>query len=167
MDWLFPTMSCLSAEQHNQKCTLYGTEVPESNLSRDKKSSQVMKLPLKTSAPQLRWAKPLHITVNDESITYLLHRDLPEVPRIRKSARLAFLLCIYEMFWMVSNTKMYLAVILPWRSQRQACFSFWHLQAKSQGMGSPASPASMRGLSKGYGQKVTFQMLFLLFIAVL
>lgn len=59
-----------------------------------KKSSQGMKPPLKTSAPQPRRAKPLSITVADESISHLLHSVLPEVPRIRKSARPAFFLYI-------------------------------------------------------------------------
>lgn len=53
-----------------------------------------MKSSLKTSAPQPIWAKPLNITVDDESISQLFHSVLSEVPRIRKFARPTFLLCI-------------------------------------------------------------------------
>lgn len=133
-----------------------------------KKPSQVLKPPLKTSACQPRWAKPLNITVNDESISYLLHSVLPEIPRIRKSARLAFLLCIYKMFWMFSNVKMYLTVILPWRSQWQACFSaamqLLTPTSKIPRNGQLPSPASMRRLSKVPKTKGYIPDVILLFI---
>lgn len=149
-------MSCLTEEWHNQKCTLYGTDIPESKLVLWIKASQGTKNPSQDFSPPQPRGRPLNTALDDTSTTvsHVLHTALPEVLRMRKTARTAFLLCIYAMDQIVSKTKTHLALMLPRGSQWRARFSEV-LQASDtykhspKGAGSPGSSANVRGLSKG------------------
>lgn len=94
------------------------------NLSCGWKLVKEQKIPIKASDPRPS-TRLLHTMMDDKStaISHLLHTALPEVLKMRKSARPAFLLYIYEMDQIISKIKMHLALMLPRGSQGQARFS--------------------------------------------
>lgn len=141
------------------------------NLSFDKKSSQVAKTP---SRFQL-----LNLDEQSHSTSQLMMNPLatysivscqsyPELENLPDLLSYCVFMKCFEWFWISKCTSLYFCHWdLNGRHVSVGWCSFWHLQARSQGMSSPASPANVRVLSKGYGQKVTFQMLFYnLFILV-